>query len=437
MDTRYARYLDLLATEMPHVRWSEFDAASKGDWQVSSIYGVLLDDTAGASRRLLVGRSCRNGDMEVAFQVRCVPSDRDAAEAVLDECVRGAKLLPNGKAGPLLAPARPVALLRDARGLDMSAATRLAKEQEAALLGWTKSSMLPGWKLGSERSIHLLSEAGSASAKDLAKDMACLHAWLESAFGPHVRSKTLRPVLITVYPSVDFENSRRDDAAEHDARRAVQPYRASIVTFDGRNSISNYDHMLASHALIAAWFEDRDPDLRAALPEWIEIGMPILASAVRAKGGCSAEPLQWEASGIQSAGNKDRVLSARSILSGTYPPVSRESSAALQESSCHASQLLRCLVGPGAKLNRRAEAAWTSLLQALAKQVEAARPEVEQQLAQFAPSSPAPESEIASERNRLWLQRRNDLQRAAIREAFAGWTDKDWNELEQAHRAAY
>jgi hypothetical protein len=62
---------------------------------------------------------------------------------------------------------------------------------------------------------------------------------------------------------------------------------------------------------------------------------------------------------------------------------------------------------------------------------------VEQQLAQFAPSSPAPESEIASERNRLWLQRRNDLQRAAIREAFAGWTDKDWNELEQAHRAAY
>ena len=436
-DTRYARYLDLLATELPHVRWSEGSASAEGDWQVSSVYGVLFPDSAGAPRRLLVARTCRNGDLEVAFQVRCVPKERDAAEAVVNACARSAKLLPNGKVGPLLAPPRPLALLRELHELESSAAARLAKDQATALLSWAKSSTVPGWKLGSERNIHLLSEGSSASAKEIAKDMACVHEWLESAFGPYVRSKTPRPVLISVYPSVGFENSRRDDIAEHDARRTVQPYRASIVTFDGKNSISNYDHMLAGQGLIAAWFEDRDPDLRAVLPEWIEIGLPILASTVRAKGGCSGEPLQWEASGIQSVENKDRILSARSILTEAYPPVSRESSAAMQESTCHASQLLRSLCGPGKKLHRQAEAAWTGLLEALSEQVRTARPALEEQLAKFAPSTLAPEIEIARERNRLWSVRKSELQRIAISQAFAGWTDKEWNELEQVHRAAY
>lgn len=439
IESSHPGYLALMERELPGLSFLPGSVQEHGGFECTSLEAVLYEDAVGQPRRWLLVRLCRQDDLEVVLQMRCSPATRADAEAALVAVAKSLKPAGAGKSAPPWAAPRPAILWRDMAGLDVVESAKLMAEQSQAIKAWTKASLPPGWKATEEGGVLLLHADKSAEAKDLGRDMAAWRAWLEARFGDHVARKAARTTVLTVYPGLEYEQSRRDDANAQDLRRLRQGMPFSIVGCEDHKSQGNWSHSIAGRGVLEAWFEDRDPDLRRVLPTWLEKGLNSLAAAARAKGGVSFDPTTWERRGIQFASAKDRILSARDILTKPYPSAGQGplSSDQVAELECHAAQLLRTLSGPAARAHEPSSRLLDRLLWCLARQVERERPAVDEALAKANLAPDATDWDRALERRRHWIGRAQEMQRKAVEEALADWTARDWEALERLHRAAY
>lgn len=301
---------------------------------------------------------------------------------------------------------------------------RVAEEQRQRATA--VATLHKGWKSFESEPFLVLSEGQDALARESASDAAVLWAWLAETF-PYFATDTYAPApILCVY--ADEGGASGDGfvpggfvfAGDGPYRLAVYP--ASDVQKNVRRRVAE------------AWFEGHDRDLWFALPGWLRLGLVEVFSDARVKGGKMIFKADTDTlMDFARAMREDKLVSTRKFVK---QPLARSATQWLGVNahfspSPQAGQLLRFLVaGKGAKGAKTKKilpdyvAALRPRLPALAAQVDAALAK-----AAVAQSDPKYAELRALEFEKLEAE----TLPALFEQVFAGWTDKDWEALQDAY----
>lgn len=314
--------------------------------------------------------------------------------------------------------------LAGSQAVDAREQQRIAEERQQRARAVAR--MGAGWKSFEIGPFLVLSEGQDALARETAADAAIFWGWLEEEFAFFAAGTRAPAPILCVHAS---EAGASDDGYVPGGYVFLDDELYRLAVFPAGNMQQNLRRRLAE-----AWFEGHDRDLWFALPGWMRLGLVEVFADARIKGGDVIFKSDTDTlNDFAAALREDRLVSTRTFLK---QPLPRGASQWLGTKghfspSPQAGQLLRYLLaGKGAKGAKTKKiipgyvAALRPRLAALAAEVDAA----------LEKAGVARDDPLHPEKRALEFEKLEERTLPALfDEVFAGWTEKDWDALQEGY----
>jgi hypothetical protein len=316
---------------------------------------------------------------------------------------------------------------------DPAAKRRRKAEAHERFVEKAVSSLPAGWTVKRLPHAVILSHVDDKYATRIGDQAKAVLAWIEETFswleGPEPRIPVIRICK-------DSEEERAFTQGSTDAWSFDSP---EIVTHkDTGSGKQGFEFQWLNSRLLSHWMGDRAPDLATSLPPWFERGLSeyVATAVVKAGGRLEFRPDDWGREKVREALRKDKARSFRSLVTDAWDMGSDdgEGYSARLAQSAFAIRWLR--EGPGAKgrtkdLIRR----YLTALKEVVADIEAKEKAEGSGSVEKEAETEEEEEEQMRKRRTKWKDEEAKLRQAVHDKVFAGWTDKDWREVDASYLA--
>ena len=295
------------------------------------------------------------------------------------------------------------------------------RQREAAL-----AALPDGWKSFESGPFLVLSQGQDALARATAEDASVVWEWLDEAFADFAAGTRAPAPILCVHGS---EESATADGFVRGGFVFVGDELPRLAFFPAADVQKNVRRRVAE-----AWFEGHDRDLWFALPGWIRLGLVEVSSDARIKGGkVILKADTYTLGDITAAALEDRLVDLPEFVQQPLPRASAQWLGVDQHfsPSPQAGQLVRYLLaGKGAK-GAKTKKILPGYVAALRPRLPALVAKVDAALA--GAGLKRGDGTYPEQRALEFEKLEAETLPALFREVFAGWTDKDWSELQRAY----
>ncbi|MCP3914476.1 MAG: hypothetical protein GY711_02840 [bacterium] len=314
--------------------------------------------------------------------------------------------------------------------LDVKERNRLLRESEESLHARAQAELPRGWKAKRAGRFLVLNHADAGYAKKLAQQGEAVYAWLEDAFPAFAPRGYVRAPILRVCSDWDEAQAMSVGSGFDDASGVG----IDIVTYKSELGAQGGSFDRVSTRVKEIWFSEKDPELYATLPRWVERGVHDMLADSRAKG----KKLVFK-------DDDDDLEDLReSIRGGEMPPLrdfvrmSDRDFDALDTGYEQAGLFMQFLKSKAAARDKRTKGLVDTYMNHLVDVVaEVGEVEKKQRAEAKEPETEAEEDALYRER----VSRRAGYERQILDETFertfGAWTDREWRALEKAFRGSF
>lgn len=309
---------------------------------------------------------------------------------------------------------------------DAAAQRQERQESEKRHRAEAVANLGKGWKSLEVDPFLVLSEAQDAFARSAAADAAILWEWMGETFSYFAPESYAPAPILVVHASES--GAAADGYIEGDYVFAGEgPYRLAIYP-------ALFAHANIRRRVGEAWFQARDRDLYFALPGWMRAGLVEVFSDARIKGGKLIFKSDSETlNDFAAAMREDRLVSTPKFLGQPMPRDASKGEGRDQRfsPSPQAGQLVRYLFSPKGAKGAKTKKILPDYVAAVSKRLPELSAEVDAALAKAGVerTNPAYSRKRAEEFEKLESRILPEL----FEQVFAGWTDKDWDALQEGY----
>ena len=283
-----------------------------------------------------------------------------------------------------------------------------------------------GWKSLEIGPFLVLSEARDALARSASADAAILWDWMGETFDYFAPGQYAPAPILVVH--ADEPGAAADGYIEGGYVFAGEgPYRLAV--YPALFAQANIRRRVGE-----AWFQARDRDLYFALPGWMRAGLVEVLSDARVKGGKMIFKSDTETlNDFAAAMREGRLLSTPKFLKQPMPRTASkgEGRESRFSPSPQAGQLLRYLLSDKGLKGAKTKKILPDYVAAVSKRLPELSAEVDAALAKAGVEST--NAAYSQKRAEEFEKLESRILPELFEQVFAGWTDKDWDALQEGY----
>jgi hypothetical protein len=412
-----------------------------GDLKVTK-YEVKVEKLSRTGPKRIVTWIYHVDDIDFAMQIEVLEPEYKKLKKVIDrslksfaEIERNGDLLPKGGAtGETIRFTRrelTSGTPKERRTVRMKSQRAL---HEKAIAGLPKD-----WDHKYHGDVLVINHKQSKWADRLGTHAQLVLKWIDKNFEYFGEGEYARAPVIRVCEDQDEENAFSRGVVSGSGGNYVFVLPGSeIITHKDDEGWIGFEVGWVNRMILNQWLADRDDDLAASLPEWVQTGIYAYIEGARQSGRkLDWRVDQWDKDNARLAASQGRATSPRQIVRYTREGFASDSSGMNAETyfgrRAEATMLVRYLMSKESGRCKQAKGLLKTYILTLEQVVEEIKEKGKDDLSVEAPKTEEEEEEQAKARAGRWRNREKELMDETFSRVFGGWTDKDWQAFEKAY----
>ena len=301
-----------------------------------------------------------------------------------------------------------------------------------------KEAVTSEWDVFETDRFLVLCHTDKKYAKKVVDQAEAIMDWLDETFeyvgpGEYVRKPILR-ICETEEEERSYHNGRWWLSYAGTGSPEI------VIHKDMMGGVVSYNQREVNRMILDLWFHDRDYDLYAAMPRWLEHGLDEVVALARAKGSkMEFRDDGWERDDLREAEREGRLAAPKDLLmmdaSEFYQFGGGSSSyEAVMTRLDEVAALVRFLVDDSARKNKKTKAALENYLKQLKAVVTETNKKEKRSTDTFAPKTEEEEDRLYKELQAKWKKAEKNLLEEVFARTFGHWTEDDWADFEKDYR---
>jgi hypothetical protein len=394
-----------------------------------TFFEAKVEKGANSGPKRLVARVYSLPDVDIAVQVEILDQDYDKLSSLLDSTFKSLKTIP--RVGELPTEQGHVGtrffmsielmekLTPAERGLK-----RIEQQNEAHRQA--TENLAEGWHSTKIDRFMVVSCADDKFDKRVAGQAGAVFDWLEKNFDYVGPGEYVREPIIRVCKNLEEERSFRESGGWGD----LPGLSLECTTNKEYSGSRSFESEYINGFMVQLWFTDRDRDLWWAMPSWLQSGIvDVVSEATEKNGKLDFYRDEWTAQKLREQIRDEKALAPKELMHLTDTDFMGEGDEDTWGRMKEAQALVQyLLVGQGAKgKTKDVVKDYIINLKAVVAEIEKS-----QESADSSSDTPTTEEEeekaLKAERE-MWKKKEQELIDEVTRRTFAGWGDKEWNDL--------
>lgn len=432
----YKDYLDYLKRTYSGGGWY---VAEEKDIEIEGVpvhvYDIKVEKLAQGGPKRIVTWLYKQADVEFAMQFEVLEDSYPKLKQAMDGAYRSFRLIPRTGEGLPGVETGERLVVEDTSKLTPKQREDRRRGQERTAQEKALKTITEGWSTFKTKRFLVLHHTDEKYARRVAAQAEAIFAWCETTFpyvGPEEYVRC--PVLRICKDSDEYNAFWTGGMWFSFGEKAPE-----IIAY---NDLAGFQTGWAvervNKELLQFWFHERDRDLAAALPQWLTQG---LAETIgNARGDKTTGKLEfrvddWGRDDVRALVRSGKAVRPRELmrmgLEAFYGGNGDQWFNGARQASCFVFFLT---AGPGAKDAKSKEL--LSLYIRNLKQVVndlSAADAVASTTPDVKPQTEEEEEAQFKAQSAMWSKREQDLLDRTFERTFHGWTDKQWDSLDQAY----